>query len=147
MSYAASSIRIPQVGNPHQRVRILLEQMKVAALAGNEAKADDCSTMLETLTAAYMDPKIFELNSYDKLGLTTKESRIITILRSRPGHVFPRDTLMNALYFDKPDGDWPEPKIIDVFICKLRRKIAPTGCGIQTVYGRGYEWVDAQRSA
>ena len=36
--------------------------------------------------------------------------------------------------------DEPEVKIIDVFICKLRKKLAQAGAGdlIGTVWGRGY---------
>ena len=32
----------------------------------------------------------------------------------------------------------PEPKIVDVFVCKLRKKIAPLGLTIETIWGQGY---------
>lgn len=55
--------------------------------------------------------------------------------------VFPRvmttEAAMSALYGHRPD-DEPDPKIIDVFICKLRKKIAPIGIEIDTSWGRGY---------
>ena len=37
--------------------------------------------------------------------------------------------------------DEPDPKIIDVFMCKLRKKLAEASGGqhyIETVWGRGY---------
>jgi DNA-binding response OmpR family regulator len=149
MNYALSSIRIPN-GNPHERVKVLLEQMKIAALAGNEDKAENCSLIIETLTAAYMDSKAFPLIEIDGIGLTNRERRVLDLLKSRPEQCFPRSAIMNALYFDKPDGDWPDPKIIDVFICKMRRKLEGTPHDVRTIWGRGYQYhaqTNAQRAA
>ena len=53
------------------------------------------------------------------------------------GGVCSKDALMNALYNVGVD-DEPEIKIIDVFICKLRKKLKPFGLDIETVWGRGY---------
>lgn len=38
--------------------------------------------------------------------------------------------------FDRREADWPEPKTVDVQICKIRPKLA--GLTIRTVVGRGY---------
>lgn len=38
--------------------------------------------------------------------------------------------------FDRREADWPEPKTVDVQICKLRRKL--DGLTIRTVQGCGY---------
>ena len=70
--------------------------------------------------------------------LTAKEFRIIEFLALRKGAVLSKDAFLNHLY----DGiDEPEPKIIDVFMCKLRRKIADAGAVggvIDTIWGQGY---------
>ena len=49
-----------------------------------------------------------------------------------------KDAFLNHLY---GGIDEPEPKIIDVFMCKLRRKLADvgaTGVVIDTIWGQGY---------
>jgi two-component system cell cycle response regulator CtrA len=53
-----------------------------------------------------------------------------------------KENFLNHLYGGM---DEPEAKIIDVFICKLRKKLA-SSCGganyIETVWGRGYKMID-----
>lgn len=72
------------------------------------------------------------------LSLTGKEYAIIELLSLRKGTTLTKEMFLNHLYGGM---DEPELKIIDVFICKLRRKIAEaTGEEgyIETVWGRGY---------
>ena len=51
--------------------------------------------------------------------------------------VLTKEAFLNHLYGGM---DEPEMKIIDVFICKLRRKLSDAGAPnvIATVWGRGY---------
>ena len=69
------------------------------------------------------------------------ENRLLMLLASAPGRVLSKEMLLTQMYGDYP-GDEPEMKIIDVFICKLRRKLADVdvnaGKFIETVWGRGY---------
>ena len=69
--------------------------------------------------------------------LTGKEYAILELLVLRKGMVLTKEAFLNHLYGGM---DEPEMKIIDVFICKLRRKLADAGAGnlIGTVWGRGY---------
>lgn len=69
--------------------------------------------------------------------LTGKEYAILELLTLRKGNVLTKDAFLNHLY---GGIDEPEVKIIDVFICKLRKKLAQAGGGglIGTVWGRGY---------
>ena len=72
-----------------------------------------------------------------EVRLTGKEFAIFELLVTRRGMVLTKDTILNHLY----DGmDEPERKIIDVFVCKLRKKLAQAGADnlIGTVWGRGY---------
>ncbi len=72
------------------------------------------------------------------LHLTGKEYGILELLSLRKGTTLTKAMFLNHLY----DGmDEPEAKIIDVFICKLRKKLAAATGGetyIETVWGRGY---------
>jgi len=69
--------------------------------------------------------------------LTEKEFQVLEALVLKKGHVLTKDHFLNYLYggMDEPDA-----KIIDVFICKLRKKLANAGGTnlISTVWGRGY---------
>ena len=69
--------------------------------------------------------------------LTGKEYSILELLVLRKGMVLTKEAFLNHLYGGL---DEPEMKIIDVFICKLRKKLAQAGAGdiIGTVWGRGY---------
>lgn len=71
------------------------------------------------------------------LQLTSKEYSILELLLLRKGAVLTKDMFLNHLY---GGIDEPEMKIIDVFICKLRRKLQRYGADqmITTVWGRGY---------
>jgi len=70
--------------------------------------------------------------------LTGKEYGILELLTQRKGTTVTKAMILNHLY----DGsDEPELKIIDVFVCKLRKKLAQATGGnhyIETVWGRGY---------
>ncbi len=72
-----------------------------------------------------------------EVHLTGKEYAILELLVLRKGMVLTKEAFLNHLY---GGIDEPEMKIIDVFICKLRKKLAQAGAGnlIGTVWGRGY---------
>lgn len=68
-------------------------------------------------------------------GLTANEERVLGALLA--SETCSKERIMSAIYFDRHD-DLPEIKIIDVFVCKLRRKLANFGVQITTIWGRGY---------
>lgn len=84
-----------------------------------------------------LDTKTVEADGA-RMHLTKKEYDIMELLALRKGTTLTKDMFLNHLY-----GGWdePTPKIIDVFICKLRKKIAEA-CGgdsyIDTMWGLGY---------
>ena len=69
--------------------------------------------------------------------LTGKEYEMLELMAFRRGMVLTKEAFLNHMYGGM---DEPEMKIIDVFICKLRKKLADAGAPslIQTVWGRGY---------
>ncbi|QUS35439.1 response regulator transcription factor CtrA [Falsirhodobacter algicola] len=73
-----------------------------------------------------------------QVHLTGKEYQILELLSLRKGTTLTKEMFLNHLYGGM---DEPELKIIDVFICKLRKKLAEATGGanhIETVWGRGY---------
>ena len=78
------------------------------------------------------------------LHLTGKEYGILELLSLRKGTTLTKEMFLNHLYGGM---DEPELKIIDVFVCKLRKKLAQATEGdnyIETVWGRGYVLRDPQ---
>ncbi len=71
------------------------------------------------------------------IHLTGKEYAILELLALRKGFVLTKEAFLNHLYGGM---DEPEIKIIDVFICKLRKKLMQAGLSnlIGTIWGRGY---------
>lgn len=69
--------------------------------------------------------------------LTGKEYGMVELLSLRKGSTLTKEHFLNHLYGGM---DEPEVKIVDVFVCKLRKKLAEAGADglISTVWGRGY---------
>ncbi len=79
--------------------------------------------------------------------LTGKEYQMLELLSLRKGTTLTKEMFLNHLYGGM---DEPELKIIDVFICKLRKKLSNATGGdnyIETVWGRGYVLRDPQALA
>jgi two-component system, cell cycle response regulator CtrA len=73
-----------------------------------------------------------------RVNLTGKEYRMLELLSMRRGTTITKEMFLSQLYGGM---DEPEIKIIDVFMCKIRKKLAIASGGkdyIETVWGRGY---------
>ncbi len=84
-----------------------------------------------------LDTKTVEVEN-QRVHLTGKEYQMLELLSLRKGTTLTKEMFLNHLYGGM---DEPELKIIDVFICKLRKKLAAATEGdhyIETVWGRGY---------
>jgi two-component system, cell cycle response regulator CtrA len=84
-----------------------------------------------------LDSKTVEVDGAN-VHLTGKEYQMLELLSLRKGTTLTKEMFLNHLYggMDEPGG-----KIIDVFICKLRKKLANASDGkdyIETAWGRGY---------
>lgn len=84
-----------------------------------------------------LDSRTVEVESIP-VHLTSKEYGILELLVLRKGSLLTKEMFLNHLY---GGIDEPDLKIIDVFVCKLRKKLAKATAGtnyIETVWGRGY---------
>ena len=86
--------------------------------------------------AVNLDGKTVEVRGM-RVHLTGKEYQMLELLSLRKGTTLTKEMFLNHLYGGM---DEPELKIIDVFICKLRKKLkaAADDHHIETVWGRGY---------
>jgi two-component system, cell cycle response regulator CtrA len=84
-----------------------------------------------------LDAKTVEVNGA-RVHVTNKEYQMLELLSLRKGATLTKEMFLSHLYGGL---DEPEMKIIDVFVCKLRKKLAGASGGkdyIETVWGRGY---------
>jgi two-component system cell cycle response regulator CtrA len=84
-----------------------------------------------------LDNKTVEING-SRVRVTGKEYLMLELLAMRKGSTLTKEMFLSHLYGGM---DEPEMKIIDVFICKLRKKLSDASGGkhyIETVWGRGY---------
>ena len=87
--------------------------------------------------AVNLDAKTADVDG-SQVHLTGKEYQMLELLSLRKGTTLTKEMFLNHLYGGM---DEPELKIIDVFICKLRKKLSEATGGenyIETVWGRGY---------
>ena len=93
-----------------------------------------------------LDTKTVEVEG-NRVHLTGKEYQMFELLSLRKGTTLTKEMFLNHLYGGM---DEPELKIIDVFICKLRKKLQQATGGnhyIETVWGRGYVLRDPRPSS
>jgi two-component system cell cycle response regulator CtrA len=101
------------------------------------SKGHSQSIIVTGMLEVNLDSRTVEVNK-QPLHLTGKEYGILELLSLRKGTTLTKEMFLNHLY---GGIDEPELKIIDVFICKLRKKLANATGGqnyIETVWGRGY---------
>lgn len=109
------------------RIKAIVRRSK--GHSGSVIQAGRLSVDLETKTASVDGAT---------LPLTTKEYAILELLALRKGQTLNKASFLNHLY---GGVDEPDLKIVDVFVCKLRKKLEKLSGGetfIETVWGRGY---------
>jgi len=88
-----------------------------------------------------LDAKTVEVDG-QPVALTKKEYQVFELLSLRKGTTLPKESFLDYLYGGL---DEPDEKIIDVFVCKLRKKLSDATGGesyIDTIWGRGYRLHD-----
>lgn len=94
------------------------------------------------LRAQTVQPSAFRIPA--EWCLTAKEQALALAFAKRG--TLAKDAVMAALWSPKWDLDGePSPKLVDVFVFKLRKKLAPHGLKIITQWGRGYVMPDDSR--
>jgi two-component system cell cycle response regulator CtrA len=78
-----------------------------------------------------------------EFGLTGKEAALFGILMERP--LATKEGIMLYIYGNNANNE-VEIKIVDVFICKLRKKLKAFDIDIETVWGRGYCMTPASKA-
>lgn len=96
-----------------------------------------CGQEVESLPISILPERGIVVSGGRFATLTGTESRILAVLAERAPILSSKTYLMDQLYALN-NGDEPFEKILDVYICKIRRKIKPLGIEIVTHWGKGY---------
>jgi DNA-binding response OmpR family regulator len=78
------------------------------------------------------------------LGLSPTEERAFKALVAHKE--WTKEAFLMSVYLDTPEDDMPDIKMVDVLICKLRKKIEPLGLEIETLWKKGFRMSPAMRT-
>ena len=118
----------------HQIVESLLAKMKAQCVAGNFPSYELLSDELAVFAKAALIPS--EPVDWHFYHLSRSERLITEAFHRRIGRLVTSDTLMNILYFDRPDP--PCDKILDVYVHKIRRKLKASKFIVETIPAQGW---------
>ena len=123
----------------YQLLGAIREHSRALPHASRDA-IDDATTLIETLVKAYCPPDGGDIR-FSGIPLTKADRKIINLLMSRRGQPVSKQAIYDGMYFARGADDLPDPKVVDVFICKLRKllKLYKSPWRIDTVWGHGYQ--------
>lgn len=117
--------------------RILLARIKSAL--NREARKNKNSLVIE-IDELKIDPERHEVTINNKLiSLTFSEFRVLQFLAMKPGYVFSRYQIVEAI---KGEDYSVNDRSIDVLLGRLRKKLGSYSNYIETIYGVGYRFID-----
>ena len=76
-----------------------------------------------------------------QFGFTHMEARLFLVLKRSPNQTCGKEALLARLYANRID-DMPDVRMVDVWVCKMRKKLANTTWRIETIWGEGYQIID-----
>lgn len=117
-------------------IRVLLARVKAVLRRQKKEKPEDNANIV--LSGLVIDPERHEVLAHgEKVELTYTEFGILTMLAKRPGRVFTRNQIIDAVR----GSDYPvTDRSVDVQIVGLRKKLGDCGNLIETVRGVGYRF-------
>lgn len=96
-----------------------------------------CGSAVPELPISFLPERGMVVGPLGFVTLPTTEAMLLQRLIEIFPRMLTKQAAMDWLYSLRPN-DEPEPKIIDVFICKIRKKVEPLGLRIETFWGKGY---------
>lgn len=108
------------------------------------AQLDDANYLLREIQAEKSKDGRWS-NYVAVAGITGKEAMLLFVLLESHGRVA-KERLYHELYGMRNPDEQPDPKIVDVFVCKIRAKLKPFDIEIDTVWGHGYVMTPQNRN-
>ena len=109
----------------------------MTALLSIVAERDTLAEENRMLREALMRVEGHDLTRPACLLVSSTEWRVLRVLMVKS--FASKDMLYDAICNDRPEADWPQPKMTDVIVSKIRKKLKPLDLMIKTVWGAGYE--------
>jgi DNA-binding response OmpR family regulator len=119
----------------HDQVEGLLRQLRRRA---RDPEVRRLSEQISVLCWGYMAPCEDVLPN---VKLSPNERKLFALLHARLGRAVGRGALLDAASYHHGWDREPLPKVVDVYICHLRRKLKGSDFAIETVWGLGYRLV------
>lgn len=101
----------------------------------------EVASMVQAIPQLSDDDLVPDHSEWADYQLTDRESQLASALKARFGKPVKKLALYDIVY--PYESHQPNEKILDVWICKLRRKLRNSPYGIETIWGRGYRMVDS----
>ena len=115
--------------------RVLLARVKAVLRRNRDNTSADVESLVKYADLVIKQDRFVALLGNRQLELTTSEFRILLLMARRPGWVFDRSQIVDAVHGE----DYPvTPRSVDVHIASLRKKLGKSGSLIETVHGVGY---------
>lgn len=106
-----------------------------------------CGQALPDFGGIVLDDDRFEIRFDGQAShLTGTERRVMRMLLDSGARVLRKERMFRELYWLEHDSE-PEMKIVDVFVCKLRKKLKPLGLTIRTHWGVGWSLEEPEGDA
>ena len=108
---------------------------KAVAEMGAQEAVEFLLELVKLLVPALEEDSVLKVCRH---GFTATEAQVLLMVFNE--RFMPKETIYDALYWSRAAEDLVEPKIIDVMICKIRKKIKEKGWDavVHTTWGRGY---------
>ena len=132
----ADDVLVKPVVSAEVRARIEVARRRARGLVSNAVRVGRLTVFLDG-----RDPEVATGMGGERLRLSQREHAILGVLAAHHRRVVSKEHIYDEVY--GLSGADPLDKVIDVYICKLRKKIAEATGGaryIETVYGRGYKF-------
>lgn len=106
-------------------------------------KMDAIEFLLQVLDR---DQETYEIDDLG-LPLSNTEHKLLSYLIISEGKTLTKNELYDALYSLRVSGEMPIPKVVDVYIYRLRKILQDTDYAIETMHGRGYRLVKTSETS
>lgn len=117
----------------------MMRHPAMTAPAGHGALCSACGQAIPEYGGITADADRLEVRHGGRgARLTPQIFEVFRFLLNKRGRLARKESLLDWLFQLKPECDWPEDKIADVLVCKLRKALEPIGLEIETVWGVGW---------
>lgn len=103
-----------------------------------KARVEELEHEVRMLKELAQEPDNWVLPDAPGVWLTPTQRAIVHRLHRQGGNTVHRLCLMETLYSLEPDVDRADPKIVDVLVCHIRKKLRDTPWRVRTTWGVGY---------